>query len=45
MVSMLHRMGIATGVDETALIDAAWLAEDIIGRPLEGRVKRTAPRS
>ncbi len=45
MVSMLHRMEIATGVDETALIDAAWLAEDIIGRPLEGRVKRTAPRS
>jgi hydroxymethylglutaryl-CoA lyase len=44
MVSMLHRMGIATGVDEMALLDAAWLAEDIIGRPLEGRVKRTAPR-
>jgi hypothetical protein len=37
-------MGIATGVDEMALLDAAWLAEDIIGRPLEGRVKRTAPR-
>jgi hydroxymethylglutaryl-CoA lyase len=45
MVAMLHRMGIATGVDEAALLDAAWLAEDIIGRPLEGRIKRTAPRS
>jgi hydroxymethylglutaryl-CoA lyase len=45
MVAMLDRMGIATGVDETALLDAAWLAEDIIGRLLEGRVRRTAPRS
>jgi hydroxymethylglutaryl-CoA lyase len=44
MVAMLHRVGIATGVDEMALLGAAWLAEDIIGRPLEGRVKRTAPR-
>jgi hydroxymethylglutaryl-CoA lyase len=45
MVAMLHRIGIATGVDETALVEAAWLAEDIIGRPLEGRVKRIAPRA
>ena len=45
MVSMLHRMGIATDIDEMPLLHAAWLAEDIIGRPLEGRVKRTAPRS
>jgi hydroxymethylglutaryl-CoA lyase len=44
MVAMLHRMGIATGVDEMALLEAAWLAEDIIGRPLEGRVKRAASR-
>jgi hydroxymethylglutaryl-CoA lyase len=44
MVAMLHRMGIATGVNEAALLEAAWLAEDVIGRPLEGRVKRTAPR-
>jgi hydroxymethylglutaryl-CoA lyase len=44
LIAMLHRMGIATGVDEAALLEAAWLAEDIIGRPLEGRVKRTAPR-
>lgn len=44
MVAMLGRMGIATGIDEPALLDAAWLAEDIIGRPLEGRVKRTMER-
>jgi hydroxymethylglutaryl-CoA lyase len=44
MVAMLHRMGIATGIDEGALLEAAWLTEDIIGRPLEGRVKRAAPR-
>jgi hydroxymethylglutaryl-CoA lyase len=44
MVAMLHRIGIATGIDESALPNAAWLAEKIIGRPLEGRVKRTAPR-
>jgi hydroxymethylglutaryl-CoA lyase len=44
MVAMLGRMGIATGIDEAALLDAAWLAEDVIGRPLEGRVKRTLPR-
>jgi hydroxymethylglutaryl-CoA lyase len=44
MVAMLHRMGVASGIDEAALMDAAWLAEDIIGRPLEGRVKRTVER-
>lgn len=44
MVAMLHRMGVATDVDEAALMDAAWLAEDVIGRPLEGRVKRTTSR-
>jgi hydroxymethylglutaryl-CoA lyase len=44
MVAMLHRIGVATGVDEGALLDAAWLAEDVIGRPLEGRVKRTISR-
>lgn len=41
MIAMLIRMGVATGVDEDALMDAAWLAEEVIGRPLEGRVKRT----
>lgn len=44
MAAMLARMDIGTGIDEAALLDAAWLAEDIIGRPLEGRVKRTVER-
>ncbi len=44
MVAMIHRMGISTGIEEAALLEAAWLAEEIIGRPLEGRVKRTMAR-
>lgn len=44
MVAMLHAMGIETGIDLQALLDAAWLAEEIVGRPLEGRVKRALPR-
>jgi hydroxymethylglutaryl-CoA lyase len=44
MISMLHAMGVDTGVDLEALLEAAWLAEEIIGRPLEGRVKRAMPR-
>jgi len=44
LVAMLHAMGIATGVQLEALLEAAWLAEDIVGRPLDGRVKRTLPR-
>jgi hydroxymethylglutaryl-CoA lyase len=44
MIAMLHRMGVATGVGEGALIDVAWLAEEMVGRPLEGRVKRTNSR-
>jgi hydroxymethylglutaryl-CoA lyase len=44
LVAMLHAMGIETGVQLDALLDAAWLAEDIVGRPLDGRVKRALPR-
>ncbi len=40
MVAMLEAMGVETGVDLGALLEAAWLAEEIVGRPLEGRVKR-----
>jgi hydroxymethylglutaryl-CoA lyase len=40
MVAMLHAMGIETGIDLDALLDAASLAEEIIGRPLEGRMRR-----
>ena len=44
LVAMLHAMGVATGVRLEALLEAAWLAEDIVGRPLDGRVKRALPR-
>ena len=44
LVAMLHAMGIETGVQLDALLDAAWLSEDIVGRPLDGRVKRALPR-
>ena len=40
MVGMLHAMGVDTGVNLDALLDAARLAEEIIGRALDGRLKR-----
>jgi hydroxymethylglutaryl-CoA lyase len=39
-VAMLHAMGIETGIDLGKLLEVAALAEGIIGRPLEGRMKR-----
>ena len=44
LIAMLHAMGIETGVDLDTLLEAAWLAEEIVGRPLDGRVKRAFPR-
>jgi hydroxymethylglutaryl-CoA lyase len=44
MATMLHAMGIETGVDLESLLSVAWLAEDIVQRPLDGRVKRATPR-
>lgn len=38
IVFMAHEMGIKTGIDLEALIEAALLAERIIGRPLGGRI-------
>ncbi|MEO3475262.1 hydroxymethylglutaryl-CoA lyase [Roseomonas sp. CAU 1739] len=38
MVFLCHEMGIETGVNLEALIEAARLAERIIGRPLSGRL-------
>jgi hydroxymethylglutaryl-CoA lyase len=38
LVFMCHEMGIDTGVDLDALIECAKLAEDIVGRPLTGKV-------
>jgi hydroxymethylglutaryl-CoA lyase len=40
LVWMLESMGVRTGVDVEALAGVAQYAEDIVGRPLEGRVKR-----
>ena len=38
MVFLCHEMGIETGIDLDRLIEAARLAERIIGRPLAGRI-------
>lgn len=38
MVFLCHELGIETGIDLEKLIEASRLAEDIIGRPLMGRV-------
>ena len=34
LVSMLHEMGIETGIDLDALLDAARAVRDVLGRPL-----------
>ncbi len=39
LVFMLHETGIETGIDLERLIEAARLAEDIVGHPLPGSVK------
>jgi hydroxymethylglutaryl-CoA lyase len=44
VVHMLHDMGIDTGIDLDALIDAARLAERIVGRQLPSGVLRAGPR-
>jgi hydroxymethylglutaryl-CoA lyase len=44
IVHMLHDMGIDTGIDLEALIGAARLAEQIVGRPLPSGVLRAGPR-
>ncbi len=35
---MCHEMGIDTGIDLEKMIEASRMAEEIIGRPLMGRV-------
>jgi len=44
VVHMLHDMGIETGIDLEALLDAARLAEEIVGRDLPSGVLRAGPR-
>lgn len=43
LVFMLDRMGVATGVDLDKLIEAGNVAEQVIGRPLPGKVHRAGP--
>jgi hydroxymethylglutaryl-CoA lyase len=43
LVSMLHGMGIDTGIDLTKLIDASRAAQDVLGRPLGAHVLRAGP--
>jgi len=45
VVHMLHDMGIETGVDLDALLAAAALAEEIVGRTLPSGVLRAGPRT
>jgi hydroxymethylglutaryl-CoA lyase len=44
VVHMLHDMGIETGIDLDALIEAARLAEELVGRQLPSGVLRAGPR-
>jgi hydroxymethylglutaryl-CoA lyase len=45
VVHMLHDMGVETGIDLEALLDAARLAEEIVGRQLPSGVLRAGPRT
>ncbi|HVE62554.1 MAG TPA: hydroxymethylglutaryl-CoA lyase [Mycobacteriales bacterium] len=44
LVHMVEDMGVATGVDLAAMIDAARTAEQIVGRTLPSQVLRAGPR-
>ncbi|SCL16127.1 hydroxymethylglutaryl-CoA lyase [Micromonospora rhizosphaerae] len=44
-VHMLHDMGIDTGIDLDALIEAAELAEELVGKKLPSGVLRAGPRT
>ena len=43
VVSMLHEMGIATGIDLPRLIAASRAAQEVLGRPLGAHVLRAGP--
>ena len=45
LVFLCHEMGIETGIDLDKLIDAARLAERIIGRKLDGRLMHSGSLS
>jgi hydroxymethylglutaryl-CoA lyase len=43
LVSMLHEMGIATGIDLSALVEASRAAQSVLGRPLGSHVLTAGP--
>jgi hydroxymethylglutaryl-CoA lyase len=43
LVSMLHEMGIQTGIDLAALIEASRAAQEVLGRPLGSHVLLAGP--
>ncbi len=43
LVSMLHEIGIETGIDLVALIEASRAAQDVLGRPLGSHVLLAGP--
>jgi hydroxymethylglutaryl-CoA lyase len=43
LVSMLHEMGVSTGVDLEALLVASRTAQDVLGRPLGSHVLTAGP--
>lgn len=44
LVAMAEAMGIRTGVDLHALVEVSWFAEELVGRPLDGKVRRALRR-
>jgi hydroxymethylglutaryl-CoA lyase len=43
LVSMLHEMGVGTGVDLPRLVEASRAAQEVLGRPLGAHVLRAGP--
>jgi hydroxymethylglutaryl-CoA lyase len=43
LVSMLHEMGIETGIDLARLVEASRAAQEVLGRPLGAHVLRAGP--
>jgi hydroxymethylglutaryl-CoA lyase len=43
LVSMLHEMGVTTGIDLAKLIEASRAVQDLLGRPLGAHVLRAGP--
>lgn len=44
VVHLLEGLGIPTGVDLDRLLDAVWLLEEVLGRPVPGHVAQAGPR-